>query len=595
MIKIKFNKNLHEFYFVFVLLAVFAPKLNAVDNVSLRWLAVSAVNFAFLSYILINKETYYIKVSSVLKIFTVLFFISAISIINSVNINESLISLNKIFIVLSTIVCVSVFSNKEKSFQNLTFLLFISVLFESSYVFYDYITSSDLNFTGVSMNRNISAFSILIKLPFFFIYKSINQNQNKPLSLIQEIIIISSIIILESRAAIVVLIMIYLLKIVLTKDKLKSMITLFLSILALFIYYPFSRILQNKSFDTNIILDESVNLRLDFYSSSIELFLNNYIIGNGIGMWKILSNQMSISQVPYYVHNDFLQFLTETGVIGFILYIFFFILVFFLIIKNWNNNSNYFLMALMVFLIDSLINFPFYRPQQIIIFILIIGLLINTLGSNNINFKKSLLTIMIFPLLFSSYISFKEVKSSFLENKLRLDLMKNEFSLNVNDLSKIDYKFPNLSSNTVPFSSYLARYYINNSDFENADALIEYGINSNPFLSYTQDLKLQSLLMQNKYIQALREVKIILKNSNDSELYFDIFFNICLSLNLEQELIDLYPLINDSNDEVLIVKFFTNYSSLQKYDKEIFKDLIINEILRYPENDDLTQLFNKVK
>jgi O-antigen ligase len=505
MIKIKFNKNLYEFYFVFVLLAVFTPKLNAVDNVSLRWLAVSVVNFAFLSYTLINKETYYIKSSSVLKIFTVLFFVSAISIINSVNINESLISLNKIFIVLSTIVCVSIFSNKEKSFQNLTFLLFISVLFESSYVFYDYITSSDLNFTGVSMNRNISAFSILIKLPFFFIYKSINQNQNKPLSLIQEIIIISSIIILESRAAIVVLIMIYLLKIVLTKGKLKSMITLFLSVLSLTIYYPFSRILQNKSLDSNILSDESLNFRLDFFSTSIEFFLNNPIIGSGIGMWKILSNQMPISQVPYYVHNDFLQFLTETGVIGLILYIFFFISVFYLIIKNWNNNSIYFLMALMVFLIDSLINFPFHRPQQIIIFILIIGLLINSSGSNNINFKKSLLTIMIFPLLFSSYISFKEVKSSFLENKLRLDLMKNEYSINVNDLSKIDYKFPNLSSNTVPFSSYLARYYINNNDFENADALIEYGINSNPFLSYSKDLKLQSLLMQNKFIQALRE------------------------------------------------------------------------------------------
>ena len=105
MIKIKFNKNLYEFYFVFILLAVFAPKLNAVDNVSLRWLAVSAVNFAFLSYILINKETYYIKSSSVLKIFSALFFVSAISIINSVNINESLISLNKI-------------TNKSKSYLN---------------------------------------------------------------------------------------------------------------------------------------------------------------------------------------------------------------------------------------------------------------------------------------------------------------------------------------------------------------------------------------------------------------------------------------------------------------------------------------------
>jgi O-antigen ligase len=595
MILSKFKKNLFEFYFVFVLIAVLSPKFNAVDNASIRWLTLSLINIAFLCYSMINKKTYYLKDSNVLKIFSALFFISAISALNSVNINESLISLNKIFIVLSTIVCVSIFSSKEKSFQSLTYFLFISVLFESSYVFYDYITSADLNFTGVSMNRNISAFSILIKLPFFFIYKSINQNQNKPLSLLQEIIIISSIIILESRAAIVVLIIIYLLKTAFTKDKLKSIITIFLSVLSLIIYYPFSRILQNKSLGANIISDESLNLRLDFFSTSIELFFNNPIIGNGIGMWKILSNQMLTSLVPYYVHNDFLQFLMETGIIGFTLYIFFFISVFYLIKKNWNNNSFYFLMAVIIFLIDSFINFPFHRPQQIIIFILIIGLLINSSNSSNINFNKSLLIAMIFPLLFSIYISFKVVKSSFLENTLRLDLMKKEYSINVNDLSKIDYKFPNLSSNTVPFSSYLARYYINNNDFENADVLIEYGINSNPFISYSKDLKLQSLLMQNKFIQALRQVKLLLKNSNDSELYFDIFFNICLSLNLEQELINIYPLINDSNNEVLIVKFFKNYTGLQQYDKEIYRDLIIKEIIRYPENDDLNQLYNKVK
>ena len=167
MILSKFNKNLFEFYSILILLAVFAPKLNAVDNVSLRWLTVSLTNTAFLSFAMINKKTFYLKDSNVLKIFSALFFVSVISVLNSVNINESLISLNKIFIVLSTIVCVSLFINKEKSFQNLIFLLFISVLFESSYVFYDYITSTDLNFTGVSMNRNISAFSILIKLPFF--------------------------------------------------------------------------------------------------------------------------------------------------------------------------------------------------------------------------------------------------------------------------------------------------------------------------------------------------------------------------------------------------------------------------------------------
>ena len=114
--------------------------------------------------------------------------------------------------------------------------------------------------------------------------------------------------------------------------------------------------------------------------------------------------------------------------------------------------------------------------------------------------------------------------------------------------------------------------------------------------NFNQRINIISLLIcRNKFIQALRQVKLLLKNSNDSELYFDIFFNICLSLNLEQELINIYPLINDSNNEVLIVKFFKNYTGLQQYDKEIFRDLIIKEIIRYPENDDLNQLYNKVK
>jgi hypothetical protein len=67
MIKIIFNKNLFEFYSILILLAVFAPKLNAVDNVSLRWLAVSLINIAFLSYTMINKKTCYLKDSNVFK------------------------------------------------------------------------------------------------------------------------------------------------------------------------------------------------------------------------------------------------------------------------------------------------------------------------------------------------------------------------------------------------------------------------------------------------------------------------------------------------------------------------------------------------
>ena len=69
MIKINFNKNLHEFYFVFILLAVFAPKLSAVDNVSLRWLMVSIVNFLFIGHIYLTKKTVDFRISLQLKLF----------------------------------------------------------------------------------------------------------------------------------------------------------------------------------------------------------------------------------------------------------------------------------------------------------------------------------------------------------------------------------------------------------------------------------------------------------------------------------------------------------------------------------------------
>ena len=65
--------------------------------------------------------------------------------------------------------------------------------------------------------------------------------------------------------------------------------------LTVIIYYPFSRVLQGKDIiSSNIMLDESLSLRFDFFSHAIELFLNNPLIGNGVGMWKVLSNQMKI-------------------------------------------------------------------------------------------------------------------------------------------------------------------------------------------------------------------------------------------------------------------------------------------------------------
>ena len=68
-------------------------------------------------------------------------------------------------------------------------------------------------------------------------------------------------------------------------------------------------------------------------------------------------------------------------------------------------------------------------------------------------------------------------------------LNKNEFSFDKKELDKLEYQLPNLTSNTVPFSSYIARYYLNFSEYSKADQLIDIGINYNPYLSYPRDIK----------------------------------------------------------------------------------------------------------
>ena len=72
-------------------------------------------------------------------------------------------------------------------------------------------------------------------------------------------------------------------------------------------------------------------------------FKENPFFGNGIGNWKIISVKydapfMKDYIVQYHAHNDFLQFLAETGIFGFIFYLFFFIQILFFSIKRVQKN-----------------------------------------------------------------------------------------------------------------------------------------------------------------------------------------------------------------------------------------------------------------
>ena len=116
--------------------------------------------------------------------------------------------------------------------------------------------------------------------------------------------------------------------------------------------------------------DGSVNQRLRYYKQGLGHFIDNPIIGVGIGNWKLKSIDYDKKNIygfiiPYHAHNDFIQLGVELGFFGLLFYVLFIIYS----IKNlfkmnlFNNHINILLMgSFLVYLLDSMLNFPIARP-----------------------------------------------------------------------------------------------------------------------------------------------------------------------------------------------------------------------------------------
>ena len=139
--------------------------------------------------------------------------------------------------------------------------------------------------------------------------------------------------------------------------------------------------------------DGSLTQRINFYSQAFNFIIENPFFGTGIGNWKIKSIDTNKDRiigymVPYHVHNDYLELAAETGLIGLLIYLTILFLGFKdlimktlnLLIDKKNFNKDYLIWImlfnyLIIFLIDSNLNFPFARPIVIINLIIVLAYL----------------------------------------------------------------------------------------------------------------------------------------------------------------------------------------------------------------------------
>jgi O-antigen ligase len=425
-------KYLYKIIVVLYLIVGIVPNFESIDKVATQWLYLNTLNTICLAtflFLKIDLKKYFLNKSS--QLFISLFLWSVLSIFFAINKVESIVVLSQYFsLTIGFVVLLMCFSKIKNSFNFLSAIISIYLIAELIRIYLPFTNSNfDYNlifqrssyFLGFAANVNITAFSILYKIPFF-IYTIFNIKRIKTVGLIFLSLILFSLVFFASgtlnstRGAIltysllspILLILSFRVYYKLKKNRLLVIsLSYTLALGASFaINSSISKYLnQSESNLSNRVstlislvdeekkADESINQRLNFYSQALNHIIENPFFGAGIGNWKIKSidtNKKNIVgyQVPYHVHNDFLELAAELGLIGLGIYLLLLYTGFKKVILNtWNiifskKNlvQNYgiwitTLLYLTVFLIDSNLNFPFSRPIVIIILIIMLAFL----------------------------------------------------------------------------------------------------------------------------------------------------------------------------------------------------------------------------
>ena len=398
----KFSLN---FLFLLLYLAVgFIPNFSAIDRIATHFIYINLINL-FSIYYFYNKKA---KIDFIELVFTnkplvlyILFWVWALlSILYSINVNESLISVSRLFTFILATCMIGLHFSCLKSLKSVfIFILFPIILLEifiPTYVFLDIISNVEFSFKysdslkTFTPNKNITAAIIAAHLGFFF---SLKFYLKKLEWLFLFLFFVGSGILffISSRASIIglslSLTLLYILTFIKKRENLAYLSKVCLSVIFGFLVSNFyigsdSNVSIKNRISSVSTEDYSTNERIRFYKHGLSHIKNNPLIGVGIGNWKQKSieyDALNIKQyiVPYSLHNDFLQYGTETGIIGMFLYLMIFLSI--LLINIRRIDTNYFLSAsliisISVLFIDSNLNFPHQRPIMMILLALIISL-----------------------------------------------------------------------------------------------------------------------------------------------------------------------------------------------------------------------------
>ena len=624
----------------------FIPNLGAVDKIAPQWFVMTILNLISLFIFfyhrnILNKLISPIVYSSMSLTYIVFIIWAGLSFFYSINPVEVVVNITRQVNVLIMFLSMGIFFYEMKQ-KSLFFSWIITIILAiETYFVLDQLLellnttgniSKRASLKGVAANPNITAFSIVNKLPFviYLLLKS----KRKLFKIVFTVLITGSLICLsaiQSRASFLAVGLIYFLSFfALFFDSDKKLKKRILSGLYILLPLVFSIVinqtfLSNKGADfikraSSIGLtnsDKSISARLRYYSHVIEQIKETPFLGVGLGNWKFKSimfdaNDIEGYIVPYHAHSDFIQLGAELGIIGFILYLGIFlwaIYYVYLLIRHsdYTLEEKLFLFLLLAglgsYFIDANLNFPIARPQVLVIWAGIMSLIMvyfQRYKAKKNKFKSSKRTSLLFvligviiliPSLIITNSVFKSLKG---QMSLLQDFNSNNYNVSLNQLDNIVPDIPNVTVTTIPINSVKARYYVNAKKYDKALELLNKGTNANPYLYYSEILKSQIFQEQGKLDSAKVYARKAFFGLPNNDLHASRYVNLINITKDKYAIEEAFELLTFKNKLVNWKNYLIIANSINNPKDPLLIERAKKAVEIFPNSSEIKNLYNQI-
>lgn len=543
---------------VLLLIIDFFPYFKSLEIINPQFLYLSVLNlllgiyFYSNSIIVSDAVLPLLKRSYIFKLYLAFILLCAVSIFAAKNTSLVFTKFTEIVVVFCLFINLTILlKDKLDLLYKIILIIGISAFFQSWQQLQNFViipkraSVIDLlnSMKGNTGNINILAASLTIKVPFLLLGITHFKGYKKWFLAASLFSVTAVIFLTGARTPLINLFLIYLIYIIyLLKDSFSklSFIKIIYLIIPILIAILFANSIFQKSKDKDRYVslenrvsqintdDASSQARLTFWGNVMKMSQKSPILGIGLGNYQVESipyerTTANDSSVSLHAHNDFLEIVAETGIINGLIYLSLFIFVFILNVKNVIKSNDpdkktvalLTLMVLIVYGIDSIFNFPMYRPTMAIFFSLLLAFtIINNFSENNLSINtkaiKPIFAIVIIVSIATSYSAYLIYKASNLEYLIATD------NINMNDKGVLTGdevvqripKYPNTFSSSEAFYEYAGIYYIREKNYEKALNCFSKASKINPYSGridfYKQMISMQKGDADSAYIYAKR-------------------------------------------------------------------------------------------